>query len=553
MRILSEEEILNEDIRKRIITEILDQENVDRKRRAFKAYEIFKDQTKKYVIESLSKEMEAETIEEMRSRAANISICKKIVNKKARIYKSTPKRSIQDSVDDKKTQFAVEELYDLVKFNTKAKKLNRFYELRNNTAFQIVPVEDDNGKYYLSVRALPDFLYDVVENAKDPEQPMVYITSPFVDNGSLDSVAYRGNTHNGLSTSSFPDGDGREQLIADSPNDVGKEHLEFIWWSKNYHFTTNEKGTILANKSPENNENPIHRLNFVTAARSQDGQYWARGSDDLVDGSVLINTLLTDLYFIAKIQGMGTFYYFGKEAAKDRKVGPNHGFFVEVNEGDPTPSIGFATSNPPLESHMRMVEQYIALLLSTNDLSANMVAGSLQATTAASGIQDLINKAEVTSAIEDEHEIFREVEQTSFEVIRAWHNLYVGKKLMQDKYQKIGVIDESATLNVKFMPPEEFMTEEQKLNIIEKRLNLGLDDMVDAMIRDNPDMGEDEAKEKLLQMLGRKIEMSRNSLLEANMAVVDNNNMQNAQIEQSADNLQGNVNDGSSRQGNEED
>lgn len=551
MRILSEEEILNEDIRKRIIKEILGQENVDRKRRAFKAYEIFKDQTKKYVIESLSKEMEAETVEEMKSRAANISICKKIINKKARIYKSSPKRSIQDSRDDVSTQYVVEELYDYIKFNTKAKKLNRFYELRNNTAFQVVPVEDDEGKYYLCVRALPDYLYDVVENAKDPEQAMVYITSPFVDNGTLESTAYSGNTHNSIFRGdSFQSGDGREQIIADSPNDTGKEGLEFIWWSKNYHFTTNEKGVILADKSPENNENPIHRLNFVTAARSQDGQYWARGTDDLIDGSVLINTLLTDLYFIAKVQGMGTFYYFGKEAAKDRKVGPNHGFFVEVNEGDPTPSIGFATSNPPLESHMRMVEQYIALLLSTNDLSANMVAGSLQATTAASGIQDLINKAEVTSAIEDEHEIFRDVEQTTFEVIRAWHNLYVGKKLMQDKYQKLGLIDENATLNVKFMPPEEFMTEEQKLSIIEKRLQLGLDDMVDAMIRDNPDMGEDEAKEKLLQMLGRKIEMSRNSLTEANNAVISNNNNQNMQIEQSADNLQGNVNDGSAGESN---
>lgn len=522
MKLSSEQDILDPVKRKRIIQAIREPENRQRRFEALKAYDVYKDLTIKYVIENLRNELESETVQEMKSRAANISFAKKIVNKKARVYK---KGAIRKVVKSDGSEFAnedeqmavqsqVDDLYTELKVDAEMKMTNRYLELKKNTMFQVVPIQNSEGKFTIKPRALPCHLYDVIEDPNDPELPMVLITSPFDQrNESFDFDVNEGRGIGGR-VSSFRQGDNRDQKIADSEADEGvgdgadQNKIEYVWWTKNFHFTTDQKGSIIPEKSPEDLINPINMEAFHSFNKDQDGSYWAVGGEDLVRGSILINQLLTDMFFIGKLQGMGIFYLFGKNIPKRMKIGPNHAITVEVEEGDPSPQIGFASSNPPLDQHMSMIEQYIALLLSTNDLAANTVQGDLTANNAASGIQELIVRSEVTGAIEDEEQIFLDAEPIIFDKIRAWFNFYFDRKLLTDKLMQIGRIPEDITIRVKFMPFQEFLTEEQKLNIIEKRKQIGLDTFVDSIKRDNPELNDEQAEEKALQIQEEKLQRS---------------------------------------------
>ena len=94
--LISEKELLDIDTRKRIIKAIQSDHNEERKAYKLKAYEIYNDMTKKWVIADLMNEFSAETVSQMVARASNISIVKKIVNKKARCYSGGVTRVIKD-------------------------------------------------------------------------------------------------------------------------------------------------------------------------------------------------------------------------------------------------------------------------------------------------------------------------------------------------------------------------------------------------------------------------------------------------------------------------
>lgn len=502
MKMQNEEQLLDKDFRKRVIAEIEGEENQKRKYNMKKRYDVFKDSSKEYVIEAMTEESQDKKIAlEIKNRASNISFARKIIDKKAMVYKDGVLRKTD------KDQDALDAIVDITNFNSKMKKTNKYAELFRNAVVNILPYLDPyENKYSYVVKVLQPYLYDVIEDQVNPEIARAYVTSYFVNNDSTLSYAdenrdgYRENV-GGVRKKS----DGKDQIIADSPQDFGSNKKEYVWWSNRYHFTTDNKGEIIDGKQEEDLKNPIEILPFYNFSQDQDGQFWALGGDDIIDGSILLNILLTDLFFIAKYQGQGIGYLFGKGVPKNMKVGASSFITLDVDDGDPTPQLGFATSNPPISSHLEMIKVYLAFLLSTNNLEPSSIQGQLTASNAASGIQEIIKRSENMDDIVDQQEAYRDGEPVLFKIIARWHNLYQSRKLLIEKLQKLGKIDESQIISVKFTDPQVFTSEKEKLEIIEKRLSLGLDSMLDAVMKDNPDLSEDEAKEKLKKMLEAKL------------------------------------------------
>ena len=504
MRLKSESDILDADIRKHIIQEIDGQENLARKRAALRRFEVYKDRIKKHMIDILERELEPDTIDEMISRTSTVNLLKKIVNKKARVYKTSPQREVDEEV-----QPVVDGVYDFINANQNMKKGNRWLELFKNTLIVAQPKEEDDDRFSYGLRAMPEHLYDVIEDERDPERPLVLIFSKFTKRHETHDLRIEDGRSFGVQHTDFRSGDRRNQTIADSPADEDVDNREFIWWSKNLHFTTNVKGEILADKSPEDLENPIGVLPAVSLHKDQDGSYWATGGEDLIDGTLLVNILLTDMYFIAKLNGFGQFFFFGKNPPKTLKVGPNRGIIHNVEDGDPTPSAGFLTSNPPLSDLRSNIEQAIALLLTTNDLSVNQVSGTLNGANAASGIADLISRSDVTAAVEDDQQLFIDAERDMFDIIRRWHNLYWRKDRLIPKLQALGPIDENAEMLVSFPPVIEFESPQQRVQTVKEKLEAGLITKVRAIMKVNPGMSMEDAMEELKNIMLEKLESQR--------------------------------------------
>lgn len=527
MKLQKEEDILLEDFRAMVIEEINGEENILRKKESKKKYDAYKDGIKQFVIERMNQELSPETFKEIEQRTANVSIYRKIIDKKARVFKDGAKREVPESVEGAEAvNNAVAFYVDELNHQSKMKKVNKYVELEKNCSYFITPYKDHMSELYkIKSQVLLPHLYDVIEDTENPEMPRVYIFSYYSTGVNVEKTAKPNES--GLRSPrvggmDFRQGDMVDQTIADAPSDGGAGEMMYIWWSNKYHFTTNSKGQIIEGKQAEDLSNPIGMLPIVNYAKDQDGQFWAIGGDDLLDGAILINLLLTDMYFIAKLQGMGIFYVFGPDIPKSLKIGPSDAIIGQKKEGDPDTQIGFASSSPPLAEHMRMIEQYVALLLSTNNLEPGTVRGELSATTASSGIQELIKMSENVDDIEDQRELYRDNEPKIFQIIAAWHNELLERNVLHPDNAQFGMLPENK-VQLKFIAADRFMTDKDKLDIIERRRQLGLDSMIDSLIMDNPDLGRTEAEEKLKQLIKEKIDFMRMKMLEQVTVTEDDN------------------------------
>jgi len=500
MRIKNENEILDPAVRKQIIEEILGSENQRRKQEAYKRYLTYKDQTKAFVVEQLQKQFDSSTVKEMEYCLANISLCRKVIDKLARVYNNGVRREV---AGDEQLTSAIEELSKELEINSELRKANKFLKLQKNLAFYVKPCPisyaDGSEKYTLKLEPMNPYLYDAVEHYYDRTKPMCFILSDFeystAQYTSLDAATV------GRTASPDPQGvkkgDGIDQAIADQPDDAKTK--QFVWWSDSYHFVTDESGTIIS----EGTENPIKMMPIVNFALDQDGQFWAQGGDDLIDGSILINSILTHNQHVAITQGYGQFYMKGKNLPRNIKIGPSKAILMEYDEGEPVPEIGYASSNPQIDALRGLVESYIALLLTTNNLSTSAVAAQLgQSNMAPSGIALMIDKAESMEDVNDQRQIFLDKEHEIWEIIAAWLNLYGD---MLDDSLKGYALPEEIEMNIKFHDAPVVVSESEKLQNFKLRKELGLDSMLDLIMKDNPSLTKQEAEEKLKSLMEDKM------------------------------------------------
>jgi hypothetical protein len=505
MKLFNEEQILDSEFRKKVIDEIQGSENKNRKMSMLKRHEVYRDNTLKWVIEALTKEgLKSTTLQIMKNRAANISIAKKVVNKLARCYVGGVRREVEPASEQDK----VDTLARLMSWDTKMKKADRYRQLFKNTQPQVIPEYStqfstpEQPKYKLKLRVLAPWQYDVIEDCYDREVPRVLILSDFVNRNVMANSLVAGS--DGRQAQS--EGDGRDQTIADSPQDAGKDQLCYIWWSNKYHLTTDDKGQIIPELTPEGDVplNPIEVMPSVNVAEDQDGEFWALGGDDLIDGAILVNTVITDMLAIAFIQGWAQMVVTAKKVPKTLEGGPHNALIFEYETGDPVPDVKFVSAQPPLDVWMQTVEQYVALLLSTNDLSPTSIANKIDANQFPSGIALLIEQSEATSSIEDKQKIFQDAERKLWDIVARWQNLYFEAGALEPDFEQVGKVGE-IDVSLKFTQSKPAMTEKEKLDNLKVRKDLGINTMVDLIMIDNPDLTEEEATTKLTQIMEERV------------------------------------------------
>lgn len=502
MRLKNEAEILDIKVRQQIIEEIKAPENQKRKDDAYKRYMVYKDQTKRYVVDQLKKQFDESTIREMEYSIANVSLVRKCVDKLAKVYSN----GVQRTVGKKSAQNEIiSELTEALEVNTQLKSVNRILKLQRNAVLYVKPCPIyKNGieRWSIKLEPLHPHLYDAIEHYYDRTKPMAYILSDYESEQVLYTTqdAATAGRSSQEPISPIKQGNGKDEIIADQPDDAKKKG--YIWWTDNYHFTTNGIGEII---SGQDIQNKIKQLPFVNYAIDQDGQFWAIGGDDLIDGGILINAVLTHNQHVAVTQGYGQFWMRGQNLPRHIAVGANKAILMEYKPEEPTPEIGFASANPPLDQMRALVEQYIALLLTTNNLSTSSVSSSLNgAMSAPSGIAMIIDKSESMEDINEQREQFAKKEKDVWTIIAKW--LDSMNEAMSDELVSMRLSPQSVKdLQVKFLDQPVIQSEQEKLQNMKLRKELGLDSQIDLIMRDNPGMSKEEAEEKLLEIMREQI------------------------------------------------
>jgi hypothetical protein len=508
MRLKNEQLLLNQGVRAELIEEIKGAENQARKAEAFRRYQIYKDRSSDYVRQMMQKQFDQATIDQMAYATANVSLVRKAIDKLARVYANGAVRS----VGSEEAGQAVTDLARVLGLDVEMKKTNRFLKLQKNCAFYVkpCPVETPDGmRWTLQLLPLNPYLYDVVEDYYRRTEPMAYILSSYqpqtLQYSTVDAAtAGRGGQTQPAQTRR---GDGQDQAIADAAEDDGAKDERYIVWSKSFHFTMNGKGEIVASAHEDGTiagvENPIQMLPIINFAIDQDGSFWATGGEDLIDGALVVNSMLTHLNHVAVTQGYGQFWMSGKKLPRGITVGPSKAILMEYEDGEPEPKLGFASAGPELDSMRNLIEMYVALLLTTNNLSTSGVATQLAGSVSApSGIALMIDKAESREDVADQEQLFLDKEPKIWAVIAEWMKTY-GESLV-DEFKQVKLPDLTA-LKVQFNPAQVIMSETEKLDILAKRQELGLDTEIDTIMKDNPALSRPEAEAKLKVMLEEKM------------------------------------------------
>lgn len=511
-KILRESDILDADLRKVVIEEIQGPENTQRKHEAYKRYLCHKDQTDKYVVDMLLKQFDTDTVREMSYCLSNVSFVRKVIDKLARVYNSGVKREIEG---DEAGTTNLEMLAKKMKFNSELKKTNKYLKLQRNVALYVKPCPVYKGdetvpEWNIKLEPLAPYLYDVIENQYDRTKPMVFIlshykptTMAYSQANLADNAAREGRSFNTPQVK--PQSDGKDQAIADSPVDSGADDENFIFWTESYHFTCNAKGEIIKGSDDADSiANPIGELPIEEFSIDQDGSFWAEGGNDLVNGGILINSMITNILHIGVTQGYGQFYMTGSNLPRNLKVGPNKTILMEYGKEDAVPSLGFANANPDLDSLRNLVEMYCALLLTTNNLSTSGVSTKLEGSMSApSGVALMIDKAESLEDVQDQQQIFIDKEPCVWRKVQKWQAVY-GEALIEGLRQYPLPEDIEDNLKVQFLEAQSIMSETEKLNNLSLRKTLGIDTMVDLIMKDNPQLSKEQAEQKLLELVAER-------------------------------------------------
>ena len=552
MRIEKESDLLNEAKRKSIIDAIESTENKARKQQAYKAYQCYKDNTKEYVYRQLNALFTDETVKRMQYAITNIAFVRKIVDKLARVYKYGVDREV---LDDQKTTEAIHVATKQSDVDACFKKTNRIMKLSKNCLQYIIPKKNNfkNDEIYdIKCIVLPPYLYDVVEQYDDRTKPGCIILSDYSPESETLSIS----TNPGLRIQSL-DKDGNAQInyadgidspvadVRDSKNYSEEKKKYYVFWSDSYHFMTDEKGIII-NKDPDVPEdigNPIGKMPFVNYAEDQDNSFWAQGGTDLIDGGVSLNTMLTNINHIAITQGYGQLVISGQDLPQTILTGPDRVILLPHDGEGAAPSVDYKSANPPLNELQGLISSYVALLLTTNNLSTTGVRTQLDGAQAfASGLAMMIDRAESMEDVEDQRQIFIDNEPKFWEIYSLWHKEF--KEKLSPELKKITFADSFLDkFSIKYGEPKVIQTDKDRLDVLKQKLELGLLSKLDALKTEYPNMKDSELQAKLEEIIQEKIKAIRENPI--TKQVQENN--QNDEMNQDGGDNQGNDN----QQGNQ--
>lgn len=452
--------LLNPNVRKQIIEESNGSENIERKKVSFGQYEVFKDRILQQVKAYLSGFYSKQTIDNT-PIVASVNLARRIVMKEASLYTREPERKFYNVTPEQEE--LLKRIYADMKINTIMQRLNQNFKLQDQAHCYIVP---RNGK----LKAIPLLSHqlDVVPFTADQEEGEVYLINGFDRITANVRVSERGDSYN--------------ELIADE-DDYQEARKAIAVWSPMFNFTMNERGDIFP---AEDYGNPLGGVvPFVDIFNSKDGEYWVRTGASLTEFTIQYNAALTDLGNIVRMQGFGQGWLKAPQnlMPDNIQVGPNFILRLPIDPNNPTTTdFGFANANADLAGSLAYIEGLLSSFLTSRGVDPKVVNTKGEAVTYSSGVERLLAMIEQFEATEQDTELFEDAENKILQKIIAYVNTYGGSPVLPN-YPNLN-ISPDAYVQVNFKKPEAIQSENEKLNNIQARLELGLITKTEAIAMD---------------------------------------------------------------------
>lgn len=486
--------------RKIIVNEIKKGENKYRKDRSWKQYRVMTNDYSQYVAEKLAGHLDPDTVIEM-PKIASINVAEKLTNKTAVVYKQAPKRTYTNATDEDSEVFS--KIHEHGHFNEKLRASNKAYKYQNQNLIQIVP---KRGK--LCLKSLKMHQFDVIPMDDDPEEFKTIIISVnerqlidqeqyFVDQPA---TGIRGASEVNSETRNYTN-----EKIADE--DDYKASLErFVVWDleTQTNFVMNGSGKI---KDPEFGDfvNEVTEellkkitspfieitgmLPFIDVAKDKDHTFFVRNHHSVTDFTIEFNAALSDYADTNHMQSKSQAIIKGPAdmLAKEIVIG-SHVVLKLIKQFDEQGreidmDFQYVNPSPDMQGAKDFIESLLALYLSSRDVDVNEITTQPGADRYSSGFERFLSIFETFSASQEDFDVYKEVEKKKFEIIKGWIAVARDAQgVLDPEYIPSGNIEE-VDESVDFNRPEEVKTTMERLQEIEKEIELGLTSKVKALAK----------------------------------------------------------------------
>ena len=454
-----EEKLLEKETRQALIQYINAQENLDRKSQSLRDTEVYNGNIEPYVYQRLQDRGHSNETLKQTPIVSTINTCKRVIDQSASVYKEAPERSFLGVSEDQSE--GLHHIYENMWFDSKMQTANRYFKLQQQTHVIVLP---KMGK--LTARVLKQHQLDVVPNKENPEIGDVYILTGF--DKSLSTLREE-TPENG--------GDGLNSPIADQ-DDYKKTITRHVVWSNSYHFVMNGHGDILT----EDIDNPIGMIPIFEISDDKDLVYFIQ--NESVDSKFCVeyNEALSSQNMVVQMQGFSQAVMFSPKELMPESVtiGPTKLLKVITNsdvQGET--DFRFVTPSADLDGVRAHTESLLAQYLSSKGINPSSVTGNASAQTATSGIEKLLSMVEKFEASKQDFARFEQAEKEAFEIIKAWLNNTKNTDTLDKEYQMN--VPENAEVNVKYAEPTAILSELEKLDIAERKIELGVWDLAKAV------------------------------------------------------------------------
>jgi hypothetical protein len=291
-----------------------------------------------------------------------------------------------------------------------------------------------------------------------------------------------------------------EQIIAESQNDSSATGRVYAMWTADYHsvwksrVSQGAKGSVvkeIINMPIEGNEamiNPLGMLPFVFASKSSaiDLPF----VNPITEQSIVYNLLASDLLTASSLQGYGQLVLKMPEGYEMAKL--HTGMTTAINlplvdSAENQADASYINANPDLSGMQDVLRDYAEQVLSEHGITASQAAGEFS-----SGLERLIANADVSDYINANQMYFAELEKQVANIVRRYGEVYGDFNLGDEEFRIV------------FPKAKVMISDQETLANIKTRMELGLITEVEAMQVIDPNLDDDQAREKLEEIKQEK-------------------------------------------------
>jgi len=472
--------MLNDNDIRNLLSEIELPENQNRKKYAYDSFQIYEGNLRFYV-EKKMKLLYPMTYGMF--QISDYSALKKVVDKKSKSYKENPKRVLDTPEESDLYQSLVKE-YGL---NKAMKKFDQYFNQHKYTLMAVFfereksenGIVEDNWKFI----PLAPYEFDVVLD----------------EMGELETVIL---SYPDAQVISGPSTDGINTIIAGNVQDKQRDIKTYAIWTDSQHLvyqsSMNQEGKRNFQQVPvkgnENGINPYGKIPFVYVPEDYSEDYPI--NSPLPVQTVELNAEMSTYYTSGSLQiGTLVLKYPSSQAIETVTNGLFTGMKLPQSENPDAKetTAEYIAPSPNMSGHKEAILTHMQAILDEQGINSNQIISPNEKFT--SGFDRLLSSADVQDIISDNQQnVYFAVECEIYGIIQAIHKNFLKKDLFK-----------SEEISIVYSKPKVLISDTEKLSNIEKMDQLGLLTPWEKFMLVDPNLSEDQAKEKWNEIKTEKV------------------------------------------------